>query len=300
MPKRKSAIKTGSPIVTAIFYILSFIVCLITLYPMYYVFILSISNPKYVMSNQVFFYPKGLYLGSYKIIVSDMKMWRAYLNTIFYVCCGTILMVMSSILCAYPLISKKLKYRKWVVRFLLVPMYFSGGMIPSFLLINKLGLYNTRMAIILPGAVGIMNIILVRTFFATIPESLSESAFIDGANHYRVLFNIYVPLSKPVLAVISIYTIVNIWNSWFSAMIYLPSEKLHPLQMYLQRILVAQTVDLTKLHTMEDVEAAISQRLTSTQLKYSMIIFITLPILFTYPFFQKYFIKGIMLGSLKG
>jgi putative aldouronate transport system permease protein len=169
-----------------------------------------------------------------------------------------------------------------------------------FLLINKLGLYNTRMAIILPGAVGIMNIILVRTFFATIPESLSESAFIDGANHYRVLFNIYVPLSKPVLAVISIYTIVNIWNSWFSAMIYLPSEKLHPLQMYLQRILVAQTVDLTKLHTMEDVEAAISQRLTSTQLKYSMIIFITLPILFTYPFFQKYFIKGIMLGSLKG
>jgi putative aldouronate transport system permease protein len=115
-----------------------------------------------------------------------------------------------------------------------------------------------------------------------------------------VYFLIYVPLSKPVLAVISIYTIVNIWNSWFSAMIYLPSEKLHPLQMYLQRILVAQTVDLTKLHTMEDVEAAISQRLTSTQLKYSMIIFITLPILFTYPFFQKYFIKGIMLGSLKG
>lgn len=132
----------------------------------------------------------------------------------------------------------------------------------------------------------------------TLPLSLKESAFIDGANNFQVLFRIYVPLSKPILAVIAIYSIVGIWNSWFAANVYLPNEQLHPLQMYLRRVLVQQTIDLTEL-PMDDVESAMVTMLSNVQLKYAMIIFTTMPIIFTYPFFQKYFIKGAMLGSLK-
>ena len=161
-------------------------------------------------------------------------------------------------------------------------------------------MYDTRLAMILPGAVGIMNIILARTYFTTIPSSLSESAEIDGANNFQILFDIFIPLSKPILAVIAIYTIVNIWNSWFNAMVYLPSPDKHPLQMYLQRILVSQTIDLTELKTAEEIQQAQQKALGATQLKYSMIVFITMPIIFVYPMFQKHFMKGVMLGSLKG
>ena len=173
-------------------------------------------------------------------------------------------------------------------------------MIPSFLLINRLGLYNTRLALIIPGAVGIWNIILTRTYFASLPSELSEAAFIDGANNYQVLFRIFIPLAKPIIAVIAIYTIVGVWNSWFGANIYQTNTKLHPLQMYLQRVLISQSVDLNKLKTKEEIEEAYQVALGAQQLKYAMIVFITLPILFIYPLFQKQFMKGIMLGSLKG
>jgi len=298
--RNKNKIKEGSFAVDVVLYSIALFVCLITVYPMYYVIIRSISDPIRSLTNPVVFYPQGLYWGSYKLIVQDAKMWLAYANTIFYVVCGTVLMLITSVLGGYPLVTNNLIGRKWIVRYLLIPMYFSGGLIPSFLLIHKLNMYDTRFAMILPGAVGIMNIILARTYFTTIPTSLSESAKIDGANNFRILFQIYVPLSKPILAVIAIYTIVGIWNSWFNAMIYLPSADKHPLQMYLQRILVSQTVDLRQLRTAEDVRQAQEKALGATQLKYSMIVFITLPILFVYPMFQKHFMKGIMLGSLKG
>lgn len=297
---KKNKIKEGSLAADIILYAIAIFVCVITVYPMYYVIIRSISDPVKSLTRPVIFYPQGLYFGSYKLIIQDANMWRAYANTIFYVVCGTVLMLISSVLGGYPLVVNNLIGRKWIVRFLLIPMYFSGGMIPTFLLINKLNMYDSYLAMILPGAVGIMNIILTRTYFTTIPISLSESAKMDGANHFRILAQIYVPLSKPILAVIAIYTIVGIWNSWFNAMIYLPSAEKHPLQMYLQRILVSQTVDLTQLKTAEDVREAQERALGATQMKYSMIVFITLPILFVYPLFQKHFIKGVMLGSLKG
>jgi putative aldouronate transport system permease protein len=295
----KSKIKQGSKVVDAIFIFMATFICLITLYPMYYVLIMSISDPIEVATMNVHFLPKGFRLDSYKVIARDIKMWKSYVNTIIYVVSGTFLCCLTSVLGAYPLTSKNLFGRKWIVRYLIVPMYFGGGLIPTFLLMNKLGLYNNRWAIIIPSAVSIWYIILTRTYFMTIPSSLKESALIDGANNFHILFQIYVPTSKPILAVIAIYSMVGIWNSWFSAMVYLPDETLHPLQMYLQRVLVQQSVDLTKL-PMEDVEEAIARMLTSSQLKYAIIIFTTLPIIFTYPFFQKYFIKGTMLGSLKG
>lgn len=291
-------IQEGSKVATVIFYIITGLICFITLFPMYYVFIMSISEPAEVIAGNILFYPKGFTLESYKLLFQDSRMWISYGNTIIYVACGTILTLITCVLGAYPLSVQGLFAKKWVIRFLLVPMYFSGGMVPIFLVMNKLGLYNNRLAIILPGAVSIMYIILVRTYFASLPLSLRESACIDGANNFQILWKIYVPLAKPVLAVISIYTLVNIWNSWFNAMIYLPNESLHPLQMYLQRVLVQQTVDLTKLN-FNEIGEAIDQMFSSMQLKYAMIIFTSLPIIFTYPFFQKYFIKGVMLGSLK-
>lgn len=296
--KNPNKIKQGSKAVDVIFYLLALSVCLITLYPFYYVIIMSISDPMEVAAMNVYWYPKELYFGSYQLIMRDIKMWKSYLNTIIYVLSGTFLNCLTAVLGAYPLSVKNLYGRKWIVRFLIIPMYFGGGLIPSFLLMNKLGLYNTMWVIIIPGAVGIWNIIMVRTYFMGIPEALKESAFIDGANHLQLLFKIMIPISVPILAVIAIYTIVGIWNSWFSALVYLPNEKLHPLQMYLYRVVVQQSVDLKQL-SFDDASKAVEQMLSNIQLKYSIIVFTTLPIIFTYPFFQKYFIKGVMLGSLK-
>lgn len=298
--KRKNHIRDGSPVATFILYVISAIICFVTLYPMYYVVIKSISDPQLSLTHAVTFYPQGLYFGSYKMILRDIDMWIAYGNTLIYVVSTTLLMIGTSVLAAFPLVSNKLAGRKFVVAYLLIPMYFSGGLIPSFLLINRMGLYNTRLALIIPGAVGIWNIILARTYFSTLPGELSEAAYIDGASNYQVLFKIFIPLAKPIIAVIAIYTIVGVWNSWFGANIYQTRTELHPLQMYLQRILIAQSVDLTKLKTQEEILQARETALGAQQLKYSLIVFITLPILFVYPMFQKQFMKGIMLGSLKG
>ena len=300
MTKNPNRIRDGSSAATAALYVLSIIICIVTLYPMYYVIIKSISDPQLTLTRPVILYPQGLYFGAYELIFRNKDMWIAYGNTLIYVTTTTILMIMTSVMAAYPLISKKLAGRKFVVAYLLIPMYFGGGLIPSFLLINSLGLYNTRLALIIPGAVGIWNIILTRTYFASIPGELSEAAYIDGASTYQVLFQIYVPLAKPIIAVIAIYTIVGVWNSWFGANIYQTKTELHPLQMYLQRVLISQSVDLNKLKTKEEIEQARQVALGAQQLKYALIVFITLPILCVYPLFQKQFMKGIMLGSLKG
>ncbi|MFZ2538181.1 MAG: carbohydrate ABC transporter permease [Oscillospiraceae bacterium] len=291
-------IKEGTNFTDAILIIMVVLLCVITLYPFYYVLIMSISDPKEVIVRSVSFYPKGFQLDSYALLVKDVAMWKAYFNTIIYVGGSTILVILTSVLGAYPLTIKGLPGRKWVVGYMLIPMYFGGGLIPTYLLMTKIGLYDNIWAIIIPAGVSIWYIILVRTFFSSLPEALRESAYIDGATDIQIMFRIYVPMSKPILAVIAIYAIVGMWNSWFGAMVYLPNIDLHPLQMYLQRVLIAQKVDLTKLNS-NAVGDAIQKIYSGEQLKYAMIIFTTLPIIFTYPFFQKYFIKGVMIGSLK-
>ena len=295
----KSHVKNGSRAFDVFCILFCGAICLVTLYPMYYVFIMSVSAPEAVNSMSVFLFPKGFQLDSYVILFKDSQMWRAYGNTIIYTVASTLLILITSVLGAYPLTVSGLRGRKFFVTFLLIPMYFGGGLIPSFLLINKLGLYPTRWAIILPSAFNIWNMILVRTFFSGLPEELRESARMDGAGHLRIFSQISLPISKAVLAVVSIYSIVGMWNSWFNAQVYLPSADLQPLQMYLKRVLVQMSVDLSKLNSTE-IEDAVEKMFSATQLKYSMIIFTTLPIIFTYPFFQKYFIKGVMVGSLKG
>lgn len=299
MLQKKQGIREGSRLADVFIYIAAGLICLVTVYPMYYVLIRSVSSPEHALVGDMFLLPKGFDLTSYRIIFSDTTMWKAYGNTLLYVVSTTLLMLLFCTLCAYPLCIPTLRGKKILVPYLLIPMYFSGGLIPTFLVMNRLGLYNNIWAVILPGSLSIWNIILVRTYFSSIPETLRESAEIDGANHFTIMTRIYLPLAKPILAVVTIYTIVITWNSWFNALVYLPDTQLQPLQLYLRRVLVENTVDLTKL-PMNEVEEAVRRALSGVQMKYSMIIFTTLPVLFAYPFFQKHFIKGMMVGSLKG
>ena len=284
--------------------ILSAGACFITIYPMWYVIIMSVSDPVVAAGSGVTFWPSGFYLGSYQIILREMDFWLSVRNSVLYVIAGLVLMLVTTLLVAYPLTRPNLKGRKACVIFLLIPMYFSGGMIPSFILITKLGLYNTPWATILPGAYGIWNIILCKTYLQSIPHELAEAAYIDGAGNMQALTRIYLPLAKPVLAVISIYTIVGIWNSWFGAKLYQPNPAIQPVQLYLQKVLVEQSVDLSKMMeqnmTQEMMEAMTAKAMSARQLKYSMIVVVTLPIIMVYPMFQKHFVKGVMLGSLKG
>lgn len=297
--KNPNKIREGSKAATIVIYIAVGLICLLALYPFYYVFIQSFADPEEVVKGTTYIWPKNYFFGSYEMILKDMKMWRAYGYTILYVVSGTVLTLITSIMGAYPLSVKKLWGRKFVVKFLVITMYFSGGLIPTFLLMTKLGLYNNVLAMIVPGAVSVWNIILVRTFFMDIPEAVKESAVIDGAGHIRILFSIMVPLAKPVLAVVSIYTVVGIWNSWFNAMLYLPNPDLHPLQFYLYRVMIQQTAVVADMTNVDSMKNYLQQVLKNFQLKYALIIFTTLPVIFVYPFFQKHFAKGVMLGSLK-
>ena len=280
------------------------VIGLITVYPMWYVICMSISTPSAVAQGSITFWPDAFRLDSYKVIFKDGDLGRSLLMSLFYVVVGLAIMLVSCMLMAFPLTRPNLKYRKFVTFFLLIPMYFGGGMIATFIVVAKfLHLYNTVWAIILPG-VSIWNIILCKTFLQSIPHDLSEAAYIDGASNTQVLLQIFVPLAKPVLAVISIYTIVGIWNSWFGSMLYQSNTALDPAQMYLQRVLIQQNVNLSELMkkgaTKEMMQAAAEAANMAKQLKYSMIVVVTLPILIVYPLFQKHFVKGVMLGSLKG
>jgi putative aldouronate transport system permease protein len=295
---KRKGIREGSGAATAIMYILAVFVILITLYPMYYVLILSLSEPLQAMTMRVYTFPKGFDLGAYRTLIMDPEIWRSLLNSIMYSVVTTVLVLISSMLGAYPLTFKSLKGRKFINMYLLVTMYFWGGIIPLFLLVMKLGIYNNPLALILTNCYSVWNIILVKSYLSTIPETLREAAKIDGANVYQILFRIYLPLSIPILAVISVYTTVAMWNSWFGALIYLPDIRWQPLQLYLRRMLILLSSHGMPISADAAREMA-ARQLTFAQIKYAMIIFTSLPILFAYPFFQKYFMRGIMLGSLK-
>ena len=300
MTKATNRIREGSPIATAAIYIAAALIAFITLYPLWYVLVLSLSSPEKAITMRVYFWPDTLYLNGYKRIFMDKTLWLSYRNTVMYAAGETVLMLFTGCTAGYALSSPHLRHRKQINMFLLIPMYFSGGVIPMFLLILRLGLYNTPWALILMGGFSIRYTILIRSYFRTIPEALRESAYIDGANSYQILLRIFMPVAKPILAVIALYTIVGAWNSWYAASIYISSSKWQPLQLYLRRVLVEQTVDLAQeLLTLEDQLADQAARLSSNQLKYTVIIVSSLPMLIIYPFFQKYFVKGVMLGSLK-
>lgn len=281
----------------AIIYFAIFLLACITVWPFIYVFSMSVSAPGEVIKQSVWLYPKGFILDSYAEIVKNNYIWRTYANTVFYVISGTFLNCIISFLSAYSLARLKSRIKRFIVMYMMFTMFFSGGIIPYFIVINKIGLYDNFLIMIIPAIVSVWNIIIVRTHIKALPEALLESAKIDGAGELRILSQIVFPMSKSILAVIILYTAVFIWNNWFNALIFLQDRNWHPLQYYLARVLVFGSPDLIK-----NVSAAENFENTAAvmiQIKYAAIIFVSLPIICVYPFLQKYFVKGVLIGTLK-
>ena len=289
---------SGDYIFDTMNYFLLIFLMLITVYPIYYILIASMSSPAAIAKHgAMMFWPEDITFKYYKAVFENPMIFIGYRNTIFIVAVGTTINMIMTIFAAYTLSRKWLMGRRLFMVIIVITMFFGGGLIPSFLLVKQLGLYNSIWALIIPGAVSSWNIILMRTYFMGIPDSLEESAKMDGANDFYVLFGIILPVSTPILAVMTLFYSVGHWNSWFAASIYLKDKNLYPLQLVLRSILLSgslQDMGETGINTSPNA------REIAKGLKYATVIVSTLPILFVYPFIQKYFIKGIMIGSLKG
>ena len=271
--------------------ILAGILCV---YPFLYVFSMSVSAPEHVLRKDVTFLPRGLSLEGYGLVFENPTVWRSYRNTILYTVFGTALNMVLTVLAAYPLSREKFVLRRPVSILITITMYVSGGMIPFFIVVTNLGLYNTPLSVILPFAVSAWNIIIARSFYEEIPEALAEAAQMDGASHLTVLVKIMLPLSKPILSVLLLYYAVGHWNNYFWPMVLVPNPQYQPLQVFLRSLLILK----------QDVGGAsaqigISRTAQMEQLKYAAIIVSVLPILFIYPFIQKYFVKGVSVGAIK-
>ncbi len=279
--------------------VLTAIFALICLYPIVYCLSMSFSGDDAVIKGSVWLFPKGINFESYALLFSDKMFWRSLFNSVFYTVLGTFLSLIGNLSLGYVLSRPKFIFKKVLNIYILIPMLFSGGLIPTFLVIKALGLYNTIWALVLPGAVGTWNCILVRTFFkTTIPEGIIEASYMDGANHFQILRYVVLPLSKTIIAIIGLFTAVGIWNDYFNALIYLTDKNLYPLQLYLKDILSAQT-NMANISGILNSSDYVKNLVNSQRIKYVLIIVSTLPIAIVYPFVQKYFVKGVMIGSIK-
>ena len=267
-------------------------------YPIIYVLSCSFSSGTAVSSGQVLLWPVDFSITGYKIIFNYKSVWTGFGNTIFYTVVGTMLNMLLSILAAYPLSRPNYQGRKVGTWLFTITMMFSAGIIPKYLLMSDLHLTNTRWALILAGAISAYNMIIIRTYFRnSIPSELIEAARIDGCSEFRTLWNIVLPLSKASISVVTLYYAVSHWNSYFTAMIYLRDRSLQPLQMVLRDILAASKIDLTQV---DDPELLAQMTGAADLIKYSLIVVSSAPIIAAYPFVQKFFKKGVMIGSVKG
>jgi len=270
----------------------------IVAYPLIYMISSSFSSGKAVSSGKVVLWPVDPSLEGYKAALSYRSVITGYRNTIIYTVVGTFVNVMLTLMAAFPLSRKNFQGRNIYMTLFIITMFFSGGLIPSYILITQLKLINNMWAIILPGAISTYNMIIARTFFATtIPSELVEASQIDGCSDFRFFFTILLPLSKAIIAVITLYYGVSHWNAWFGAMLYLRRLNLQPLQLVLRSILISSDVDVTQIQ-----DPALLERLIylAELMKYSLIVIATAPVVAIYPFVQRYFIKGVMIGSVKG
>lgn len=276
------------------------IIVIVTIYPLYFVLIASVSDSSAVSNGQVWLYPKGFYLEGYKRIFEYGALWRGYLNTILYTASGTALSLVVTISGAYVMSRRECMLNGPLMVFFTIPMFFSGGLIPTYLLINSLGLLNNPLVLILPGCFGIYNMIIARTFFqSSIAGELRDAAFIDGCSEGGFFLRIALPLSKAIISVIGLYVAVAIWNDYFSALIYITDRKYNPLQLILREILISNSFD-TRAGGGGITNSAIEQQRLRDLVKYCVMVVSTLPVICIYPFIQKYFEKGVMIGSIKG
>ncbi|CAH0121855.1 MULTISPECIES: carbohydrate ABC transporter permease [unclassified Paenibacillus] len=280
----------------AIVYAIAAVIIAIVLYPLLFIVSASFSDPAKVLNGEVWLLPKGVNLDAYTNILQNAKIWTGYRNTILYTAVGTVINIIMTVLAAYPLSRPDLPGRNAIMVFITLTMFFGGGLIPTYLLVKNLGMVDTMWALIVPGAIATYNLIVMRTYFqSSIPWELQEAAHIDGCSNWRLLTHIILPLSKPILAVMVLFYAVGHWNSFFNALIYIRSEDLHPLQLVLREILMISQSDAV------DANVGLEDKiLLAESIKYAVIIVSSLPVLVMYPFVQRHFVKGVMIGSIKG
>ncbi|NMB44346.1 MAG: carbohydrate ABC transporter permease [Clostridiales bacterium] len=290
----------GDKIFDAVNYALLTIVLVIILYPLIYVFSSSFSSTSAVMAGRVWLLPVEPTLRGYKAISEHKYILSGYANSFYYMFFGTIVNVIMTIMAAYPLSRKDFKARNLIMGLFVFTMFFGGGMIPTYILINQLGLINKRLVMIIPGALSVWNVIITRTYFQTnISDELLEAAQLDGCSDIKFILQVVIPLSGAIIAVITLFYAVGHWNAFFNAFIYLHDKNLFPLQLILREVLILSEIDVSMLASvrMEEIEA---REGIKELLKYSLIVAASLPVLCMYPFVQKYFVKGVMIGAIKG
>lgn len=279
--------------------ILCSIILFIVAYPLYYVLIASVSNPYDVYAGKTFLLPSGFTLEGYRSVFADSAILVGLFNSIKYTVIGTVFSVVVLYLTAYPLSVKDLPGRKWISIFFIITMYFGGGMVPTYLVVKETGLINNMWALFLPGGVAVGNMIIVRNFFEnSIPKEMIEAADIDGASKWETFIKIVVPLSRSIMAVMVVFSMVAYWNDWFTSMIYLPSPNRAPLPLVLRNILIKSSASASQASTISGGFAELNKM--TEMIKFSSIIIAALPMLIIYPFVQKYFEKGFMAGAVKG
>lgn len=298
MNNNKIKISTGEKVFNVFNIMFMFIMMFVMFYPMWHVLCASFSDARLLSAHSgILLWPDGYSVSAYKLMAKNPMILRGYGNTLFILVFGLVLNMVMTSLAAYVLSRRNVMLNKPLTIIIVFTMYFSGGMIPSYLNIIQLGMENTLWAVIVPGAISTYNMIVLRTGFAAVPESLEESAKIDGASSLRILWQIILPLSMATVAVVTLYYAVTHWNSWFSAMLYLTDRNKFPLQLILREILINN--DTTSMVTAMDAGAGDSSFVSET-VKYAVIIVSVVPILCVYPFIQKYFTKGVMVGAVKG
>jgi putative aldouronate transport system permease protein len=273
-------------------------IMLIVAYPLYYVLIASVSDPYEVYAGKTFLLPSKFILQGYTSVFADKRIFSGYMNSIKYTVVGTIFSVIMVYITAYPLSCKSLPGRKWISIFFLITMYFGGGLVPTYLVVKETGLLNNMWALFLPGGVAVGNMIIVRNFFETsIPHELMEAAEIDGASHLTVFTKIVVPLSRSIMAVMVVFSMVAYWNDWFTALIYLNADQA-PLPLVLRNILIRSEVSASQSSTISGGYAELNK--VTEMIKFASIIVAAAPMLIIYPFVQKYFEQGFMAGAVQG
>ena len=287
----------GDRLIIVIFYIILLVIIVVCAYPIWYTIVASISDATYVNSGAFILLPRGVHFEAYQYAFGQKELWTGYANTILYTVAGTVFGLVLCLPCGYALSRKDLPFRGVIMGLFVFTMYFSGGMIPTYLVINTLKLVNTRWILIIMGSVSVYNMILIRTFFSSsIPDEMREAAFIDGCTNTRFFLQFALPLSKAIIAVIALYIAVAHWNNYYNALIYTTDRHIQPLQLYLRRLLLISIDN----ESTENPEEQLRFLQLVQVVRYAVIVVSTLPIMCLYPFLQKYFVQGVMIGSLKG
>lgn len=296
---------TGDRVFVAFNYLFVIIATLIVLYPLVYIISASVSDPAAVNAGEMWLLPKGFTLEGYQKIFNNQDIWMGYKNTIIYTILSVIVNLCVTLPCAYALSRPELFGKNFFVKFIMVTMFVSGGMIPTYLLVKSLGMINTMWALIIPSAASVYNIVVARSFFqSNIPREIEEAAIVDGCNDFRIFFQIVIPLSAPIIAVMALFVGVARWNGFYDALIYLSDRGKYPLQMILRELLILQDLSSNQVAGGEAQQSTLEALYRKQQLvaiiKYGVMIVSTLPVIIVYPFLQRYFVKGVMVGSLKG